>query len=52
MNGRWMSGTSLREKKTRAELRYRMSIEVIGSGAVMKNMRWFGPTFPGSQALW
>ena len=39
---RWMSGTSIREEKTSAELRDRMGIEVIGSVLKRNRLRWFG----------
>ena len=39
---RWMFGTSLREKKSSAELRDMMDIEVICSVLKRNRLRWFG----------
>ena len=40
--GRWMCGTSLREKKSSAELKDRMGIEALGSVLKRNRLSWFG----------
>ncbi len=39
---RWMSGVSLRERKTSAELKARMSLKPVGEVVRGNRLRWFG----------
>ena len=49
---RWMCGTSLREKKTSAELRDRMGIEAIGGVLKRNRLRWFGHVERKEKKIW